>query len=94
MMKIMDYMTMGLPVVAFDLTETRFSAQDAGLYATPNSVDDFANKIETLLNSEALRHRMGDAGRMRAQGPLSWERSRERLWRAYDGLLRQRCPSP
>ena len=94
MMKIMDYMTMGLPVVAFDLTETRFSAQDAGLYATPNSVDDFANKIEILLNSEALRHRMGGAGRMRAQGPLSWERSRERLWRAYDGLLRQRCPSP
>jgi glycosyltransferase involved in cell wall biosynthesis len=88
MMKIMDYMTMGLPVVAFDLAETRFSAQGAGLYATPNSVDDFANKVELLLNSEALRLSMGGAGRMRAQGPLSWESSRERLWQAYDGLLR------
>jgi glycosyltransferase involved in cell wall biosynthesis len=87
MMKIMDYMSMGLPVVAFDLAETRFSAQDAGLYATPNSVDDFANKIELLLNSEALRLRMGTVGRSRAQGPLSWERSRERLLRAYDSLL-------
>jgi glycosyltransferase involved in cell wall biosynthesis len=92
MMKIMDYMTMGLPVVAFDLAETRFSAQDAALYASPNSVDDFANKIELLLNSEALRLRMGTAGRMRSQGPLSWERSREQLLRAYDNLLPNVAP--
>jgi glycosyltransferase involved in cell wall biosynthesis len=94
MMKIMDYMSMGLPFVAFDLAETRFTAQDAGLYATPNSVDDFANKIEILLNCEALRLRMGSSGRIRAQGPLSWERSRERLLQAYDTLLRQSCASP
>jgi glycosyltransferase involved in cell wall biosynthesis len=90
MMKIMDYMSMGLPVVAFDLAETRFSAQDASLYATPNSVDDFADKIEIVLDSEALRLRMGRIGRIRAQGPLSWECSREHLLQAYDDLLYQR----
>src|SRR5258706_2628903 len=49
MMKVMDYMAMGLPVVAFDLAETRYTAQEAALYAAPNSVEDFANKIEVLL---------------------------------------------
>ena len=33
---------MGKPVVAFDLAETRFSAQQAALYATPNSEEDNA----------------------------------------------------
>ncbi|HEV8191487.1 MAG TPA: glycosyltransferase family 4 protein, partial [Ktedonobacterales bacterium] len=42
MIKTMEYMSMGKPVVAFDLTETRFSAQDAALYARPNLVEEFA----------------------------------------------------
>jgi hypothetical protein len=39
MLKTMEYMAIGKPLVAFDLAETRFSAQDAALYATPNSVE-------------------------------------------------------
>ncbi|HEY7489569.1 MAG TPA: hypothetical protein VIH59_00465, partial [Candidatus Tectomicrobia bacterium] len=39
--------------MAFDLPETRFSAQEAALYATPNRVDEFADHIETLLADEA-----------------------------------------
>jgi len=37
MNKIMEYMYFGLPIVAFDLRETRFSAQEAALYAPANS---------------------------------------------------------
>jgi glycosyltransferase involved in cell wall biosynthesis len=33
MNKIMEYMALGKPVVQFDLTEGRFSAQEASLYA-------------------------------------------------------------
>jgi glycosyltransferase involved in cell wall biosynthesis len=54
MLKTMEYMAMGKPIVAFDLAETRFSAQDAALYATPNIVEDFANKIDLLLAYEML----------------------------------------
>ena len=38
MNKTMEYMAFALPVVAFDLRETRISAGDAAVYATPNDV--------------------------------------------------------
>lgn len=89
MIKIMEYMAMSMPVVAFDLSETRFSAQGAALYARPNEVEDFANQIEILLEDDALRRRMGMLGRQRIQEELNWERASERLIHAYDQLLRR-----
>src|SRR6185312_10597841 len=49
MNKIMEYMALGKPIVQFELTEGRFSARDASLYARPNDAQDFAAKIVTLL---------------------------------------------
>src|SRR5258706_3486367 len=45
MNKIMEYMALGKPIVQFDLTEGRFSAQQASLYARRNDPDDLAMKI-------------------------------------------------
>ena len=87
MIKTMEYMAMGKPVVAFDLAETRFSAQDAALYAKPNSVEDFADKIEVLLENETLRHTLGAVGRKRIEEELSWEYSKQNLLRAYEMLF-------
>ncbi len=87
MLKTMEYMAMGKPVVAFDLQEARFLAQDAALYATPNQVEDFADKIETLLNNEELRNRMGAFGRKRVEEELSWEHSRKNLLLAYEAIF-------
>ena len=87
MIKTMEYMAMGKPVVAFDLIEARFSAQDAALYATPNSIEDFANKIETLLGDEELCLKMGAIGRKRIEEELSWENSTKNLLRAYKVLF-------
>ena len=50
MNKIMEYMALGKPIVQFDLTEGRFSAQEASLYARKNDVDDLAEKILYLLD--------------------------------------------
>jgi len=87
MIKTMEYMAMGKPIVAFDLAETRYSAQDAALYATPNIVEDFSSKIETLLNDEELRLRMGALGRKRVEEVLSWAESQRNLLLAYETLL-------
>ena len=38
MNKTMEYMAFELPVIAFDLRETRMSAGDAAVYVTPNDV--------------------------------------------------------
>ena len=87
MIKTMEYMALGLPIVAFDLVETRFSAQTAALYAAPNEVEDFANKIEMLLDDEELRHTMGALGRRRVEQALSWQHNADRLLAAYESLF-------
>jgi glycosyltransferase involved in cell wall biosynthesis len=83
----MEYMAMEKPGVAFDLAETRFSAQDAALYAIPNVAEDFANKIETLLDDEELRLKMGALGRKRIEEVLNWERDKMNLLLAYKKLF-------
>jgi glycosyltransferase involved in cell wall biosynthesis len=87
MIKTMEYMALGKPIVAFDLAETRFSAQDAALYATPNLVEDFANKIEALLDDEELRLKMGAIGHKRIAEALSWDHSTKNLLLAYQMLF-------
>ena len=42
MNKTMEYMAFGLPVVAFDLRETRVSAGDAAVYVQPNDEQQYA----------------------------------------------------
>ncbi len=86
MIKTMEYMAMGMPVVAFDLSETRYSAHEAALYAMPNIVEDFADKIEILLDDAALRCTMGAIGRKRIEEKLSWEHSKKELLLAYKML--------
>ena len=83
MNKIMEYMAFGKPIVQFDLTEGRFSARDASLYARADDVVDFAEKIEELLADEALRARMGEYGRRRVETELAWEHEVPKLIRAY-----------
>jgi glycosyltransferase involved in cell wall biosynthesis len=85
--KTLEYMAVGKPSVAFDLPETRQVASDAVLYAKPNSVEDFTDKIETLLNDEPLREQMGAAGRKRIEEEFSWDHTKMDLLRAYEALV-------
>lgn len=83
MMKTMDYMAAGKPIVAFDLAETRYTAGEAALYARPNLVKDFADKIEELLSNAELRCSMGRLGRQRIDEGLCWESTSKHLVTAY-----------
>ena len=67
MNKTMEYMAFELPVVAFDLHETRVSAQDAAVYATPNDVREYAKALVGLLDDEAARIQLGKLGRARVE---------------------------
>jgi len=84
MNKIMEYMALGKPVVQFDLTEGRFSAQEASLYAEKNNELDLARKIVQLLDDSEARERMGRFGRNRVETELEWQYEAPRLLRAYD----------
>ena len=90
MNKVIEYMFFGLPVVAFDLHETRVSAHGAGVYAEANSEPALADAIGALLDDPARRAAMGEAGRLRVRHLLAWEHSVPHLLAAYDQAFEAR----
>jgi glycosyltransferase involved in cell wall biosynthesis len=87
MNKIMEYMALGKPIVQFDVTEGRVSAQDSSLYAKANDCADFADKILQLLDDPPRRTRMGKIGRQRVNDVLAWRHEQLNLLQAYDTLF-------
>ncbi len=90
MNKILEYMALGKPIVQFDLTEGRYSAQEASLYAEPNNAIDMANKIIHLLDHPEERQRMSEYGRKRIVNELSWEHTSRALLEGYDQYFTRR----
>ena len=84
MNKILEYMALAKPIVQFDLTEGRYSAQEASLYAKNNDAEDMAKKIMELLDTPELRKKMGAYGRNRVVNELSWEHTSKALLEGYD----------
>lgn len=90
MNKTMEYMAYELPVVAFDLRETRVSAAEAAVYAAPNDVRAYAKAIVALMDDEPTRHRLGKLGRLRVETELAWSHQE----RAYLGVYRSLLGGP
>lgn len=86
MMKIMDYMLAGRPVIQFESTEGRNTAGDSSLYISGNDEYRFAEQIITLLENPRKRSEMGEKGRKRIDEKLNWSIQKENLKRAYDHL--------
>ena len=91
MIKIMEYMALGKPIVQFSLKEGRFSAQEAAVYSdNQNQVPDFAAKILWLIEHPEERERMGKFGRKRVLDELAWEYSVPHLLAAYQRAFTKR----
>lgn len=84
MNKILEYMAFEKPIVQFDVTEGRYSAQHASLYARANDPKDMAEKIAQLLENEELRAEMGRYGRERVESEMSWPYQVSALIAAYE----------
>jgi glycosyltransferase involved in cell wall biosynthesis len=87
MNKTMEYMAFELPVVAFDLRETRVSAGDAGMYVVPNDVYAYAAAIVELMDNEPKRSRLGKLGRVRVEQELAWSHQQRAYLGVYQRLL-------
>lgn len=86
MIKIMEYMALGKPIVAFNLPEHRVTAQNAALYASPNDVQDLAQRIAKLMDNPELRRTLGEIGRKRVENDLVWSHQKHCLLEAYEKL--------
>lgn len=87
MNKVMEYMALGKPIVQFNMTEGRFSAQEASLYAEPNDANDMAEKILQLIDDPDKRKQMGEFGFNRVKNELEWEFEKQNLYKAYKKLF-------
>jgi len=94
MNKTMEYMAYELPVVAFDLRETRVSAGDAAVYVTPNDVHAYAKAIVDLIDDEPRRVKLGKTGRLRVEQELDWSHQRRAYLDMYRRLLTGGQSSP
>lgn len=83
MNKVIEYMFFGLPVLAYDLHETRVSAGDAGMFVTANDERALARGIAELLDDPERRRRLGAAGHARVREVLAWNYSVPPLLAAY-----------
>jgi glycosyltransferase involved in cell wall biosynthesis len=87
MNKTMEYMVFGLPVVAFDLRETRVSAGDAAVYVEPNDEQQYAEAIVALLDDAPRRALMGKLARERVEHELAWDHQESAYLGVYQRVL-------
>lgn len=85
--KMMEYMSLGKPIVAFDLSEHRFTAREAAVYVTPNDERAFARALAQLMDDPDRRSALGAAGSRRIKTQLAWEYSIPNLLSVYRAVL-------
>jgi glycosyltransferase involved in cell wall biosynthesis len=71
--KAMEYMAFGVPVVAFNLPETRNLTDGAAAYAEAGDVHGHARAIDTMLNDAERRRELGQVGQARVRDELAWD---------------------
>jgi glycosyltransferase involved in cell wall biosynthesis len=85
--KVLNYMAMALPVVAFDTPVTRELLGDLGLYAPLGDAEALAAGLLAALRDEPAARARGVALRARAAAHFSWDRSAAQLDAVYRRLL-------
>lgn len=84
--KIMEYMAAARPIVAFDLFETRCSANNSAIFVKPGDIKGFAKAIKKLIDAPQLRKELGKSGLERIKKELNWKNASRNLKNAYHSL--------
>jgi glycosyltransferase involved in cell wall biosynthesis len=91
--KAMEYLAFGVPLVAFDLQETRATGKQAAAYVTPRDPLALARTISQLLDDPDRRAEMATIGRRRVEEYLCWNHQSEAYLRVYARLLESAGPA-
>ena len=90
--KAMEYLAVGLPLVAYDVQETRRLAEGAAVLVRPDDLDGLGDAVLALLDDPARRSALGAHGQHRIRTELSWEQQSRAYLAVVDGLLTSRSP--
>jgi glycosyltransferase involved in cell wall biosynthesis len=84
--KVMEYMAYALPIVTFDLAETRVSADSCAVYVPSGDVQGFAEAVDDLLDDVDRRVEMGRQARARCARELDWRPQADAYVGVFDRL--------
>lgn len=87
--KLLNYMAMALPTVAFDTPAQREILEDCGIYAPVNDNIALGAGIQTLLDDPAAAREMGARARDRADAKFGWDAAAIRMETVYRRVMRQ-----
>lgn len=90
--KLFEYMALGLPVITSEIPKYQDVVEDSGcgLVADPESPQDVAEKIVTLINNPERASYMGEEGRRGVQENFNWKKEGEKLVNFYDTIIATR----
>jgi glycosyltransferase involved in cell wall biosynthesis len=86
--KLFEYMSAGLPVIASDFPLWRGIVEDAqcGICVDPMSPGEIADAVRYLLNNKEEARKMGENGRKAIMNKYNWEQESVRLVELYKSL--------
>ena len=84
--KVLNYMAMGQPVVAYDTPVHREYLGEFGVYAPAGEVEGLVQAILELLENPQQSHDLGKQLRQRACKEYSWRAAAEVIKSIYEGL--------
>lgn len=88
--KLLNYMAMAQPIVAYDTPVNREYLGDEGAYAARGDVDAFAAEIARLAHAPDERFRLGQRLRQRSIEMFSWPAAADRIIALYRDLTSKR----
>lgn len=86
MNKVFEYMSLGIPFVQYDVTESRQTAGDAALIACGTDGPALGDALLELIDAPERRRSMAEIGRTRAAAEFRWETQVQALLEAYSSL--------
>ena len=86
--KLLNYMAVGLPTVAFDTPVAHEYLGEWGQYATTQDASSLAAAIADLLSSDSRRRLMSERLRTRASRLYDWDSAGERIEQVYQVVCR------
>ena len=87
--KVLNYMALAQPIVAYDSAVHREYLADLGVYVPLGDVEGFATAVITLSHQHQRRHELGQKLRQRAIQEYSWQRAGRHIVNLYAALTRQ-----